>query len=227
MNRLREGLGKGTVENGTLDLVWTMVRNHGKSRRMLRRFDALAPEALQDAPYTEYGYVLDNVQLEILRDAQTLLELVSLTLRRELARNADHMLARDLADLNDWWRSLSGEERDIAFEAIEKATGCKDAGRLVYKAKSAERMNLLILALWAVDEVNSEARRQQKRWRALSDMERRQIAKSLESYSGMKAKKWWNTVSVRERNLVLGRMMDALDKAKSQPDAEKSRTGSI
>ncbi len=156
-------------------------------------------EATQDAYSKEY--------LTILRDLDELRE------------------KRDLADLNAWWKQCTAEEREIAFAAIADATGVKKPERLLTTTDHVKRIMLLARGMEAIQKNHAEAASQTSRWKALPEKEKQMLMKSVETHTGMPAKKWWNKATTTERTRVLKQLMDALATSKKQSlQTKKSAT---
>ena len=204
-------LESGQADDESLDLVWTMVRNYCKSRRLLCRLNILQPEVLKDAPKGIVGYLLNDEQTEVLRDAQIQLNLCYWVLNKQYYEISKKRLDRDLAALNDWWRSLNKDERHVSFAAIGKITQSKRPAKVLSDATGVRRLMLLVRALEAVDTMHRQAREQEQRWKALDKVSQRQIMKSIETHAGMPAKQWWNQTPMYERTPTLKKMIDVLE----------------
>ena len=123
---------------------------------------------------------------------------------------------RDLADLNAWWKQCTAEEREIAFTAIAVATGVKKPERLLATTEPVKRIMLLARGMEAIQKIYVEAANQTSRWKELPEKEKQMLMKSVETHTGMPAKKWWNKATTAERTRVLKQLLDALEASKKQ-----------
>ncbi|MDF1496738.1 MAG: hypothetical protein P1P90_01620 [Patescibacteria group bacterium] len=214
------------VDDHLLDIAWNLLHRHAKSRRLLKEFNALLPEALEKAPRTSKGYRLCDEQVEHLAQAKQTFELRAYALSVELAELAESRLKRDLEALNEWWKHCSAEERDIAFSAIASATGANKPARLLSAAKGEKRIMLLALGMEAVELVYKQARVQAAKWKALNDKDQRKVMKSIHTHTGMDPNEWWSRATIIERTKVLKELLGVLEDAEEAKKAlKKSKTG--
>lgn len=215
---LKTKLEKGVVDESTLDLVWTMVRNYGRTRAGLKRLNTISPEAMADKPLVDGCYTLDGRQKEVLRRALMQMELIRSACLRQIAESQSR-LARDLTDLNDWWFHLSVYERRAAFQALKQVTGEKDPAKVLSRAKGEKRLNLLIFALWYVDQINRAVREMERRLKRLTAEEFQQVKASIRAYAGVDPNIWWDSTSEWERIKVLRAMLKGLEADKKAAKA--------
>lgn len=225
--KLKKCIEAKYADEHMLDLAWNLLRKYAKSRRLLKEFNAFAPDVMLETPRTSKGYRLNDEHAEHLAQAVQTFESRSYVLRHELTEMAENRLYRDLEAMNAWWKQCNAEERDIAFSTIAAVTGAKKPAKFVSLAKSEKRLMLLARGMEAIELVYREARRQSKEWNALSDVEQRQIKKSIHIHTGKTPDEWWNNVTITERNNVLGKLLDALDSSKKASPAHTKSGSSV
>jgi hypothetical protein len=227
VERLARCIKTKQANDHDLDLTWTLLMRHEKSRRLLKEFNALLPEELVTTPRSRLGYKLNNQHLETLRQAKQMLELRSVAMRVELVKLAENQLERDLAKLNDWWRQCSSQERDIGFAAMASALDTEKPAKLLVSASGEKRILLLAIAMEAVERAFTEAKQQQERFQKLCDNDKSQIKKSIEKHTGIPAKKWWNSATIAERTHVLKSLLDALQTSKEHEKAQNTGNSNV
>lgn len=224
---LKPKLEKGVVDEPTLNLVWTMVRNYGRTRVGLKRLNAVSPEAMTHRPLVNGCYVLDDRQKEALWQALSQMELLRSACLRQIT-DRQSRLERDLADMNDWWFHLSVYERRAAFQGLKQITGEKDPAKVLNRTKGKKRLNLLIFALWHVDQINQAVREMERRLSRLTAEEFQQVKTSIRNYAGVDPDIWWTSVSEWERIKVLRAMLKGLeaDKKAANTQSKARKSGS-
>ncbi len=91
---------------------------------------------------------LDEI-VELLRLQIAVVELISLTYREALTR-------RTAREMESWWRSLGDEDRRVGMQTLKDMVGDLEAHWS--KAGVDERINLMAVAMWSIEEHHKAAR---------------------------------------------------------------------
>lgn len=203
LDTLEACLARGTARDADLDLIWTVCRSHSKTH----------PRKLNEIADLKEGSLSDQAK-QTLEAFQHSLSNVLFRLRQERDHGEnyqkDYEKCAILANLKLWFGSIEKYERQVGMRAMQYRLGADP--KTVFRGKDVDRqIDLMAVAVYAVEVLTSKAKGLEQQWKQLSDYEQSTGLGIIEDLIHQDPLKWWETAALSERVRILEKTLQTLE----------------